>query len=69
MSKKHSQLAFVPMCIPHKGNPWFAPQATRYLAKDARDAFIDLCGYPGPDAWKALKIEGWRIVRVKISLQ
>jgi hypothetical protein len=65
----HSQFAFIPMCTPTRGNPWFAPNAMRYLAKDSRDAFIDMCGYPGEDAtvWKALKIEGWRIVKVKVA--
>ncbi len=65
----HSEFAFLPMCRPSSGKPWFALSALRYSAKDSRNAFVTQCHGPAVpmDAWKALKIEGWRIVKVRVS--
>jgi hypothetical protein len=62
---------YLPLCTPEKGSPWFAGNVTiGYTASDARVAFTKACtGNPSYETrdWDALKKEGWRIVRVKIS--
>lgn len=60
---KHEQLAWVPMCIPDKGSPFFFDLGVRGRQREARDAFIKYCGMP----WAELRKEGWRIVRVRLS--
>lgn len=70
-----TEFAFVPKCTPQPVSrvkkPWFVVGAMAYSAKDARKAFVKLCygDKPEPDAWEALKIEGWRIVKVRVTEQ
>jgi len=67
---KYSEHGFIPMCKLDSGKPWFAPNALRWYAKDAREAFVDMCHGPNApdDAWKSLRNEGWRIVKVRITI-
>ncbi|MCA6114293.1 hypothetical protein J6524_05030 [Bradyrhizobium sp. WSM 1738] len=63
-------IAYVPMMkYPTKGKPWLAISWTRATAQEARRAFCRSChaDADAADAWKALKIEGWRIVRVMVT--
>jgi len=60
---KHEELAWIPMCVPLKGTPWFYHAGVRDLRRDARDDFAKHCCME----WKALHKEGWRIVRVRLS--
>lgn len=65
MITKQTTYGYLPFCTPEKGSPWFAGNVTiGYTAKDTRDAFIRACG----QSWEVLKREGWRIVRVKVTL-
>lgn len=60
---KHEELAFIPMCIPEKGAPWFFAAGVRYMQRDARKDFEKHCCVE----WKVLRKEGWRIVRVRLE--
>lgn len=66
-----STFGYLPLCTPEKGKPWFAGNVTiGYTAGDARVDFTKACtGNPHYETrdWEALKKEGWRIVRVKVS--
>lgn len=60
-----STFGYLPLCTPEKGKPWFAGNVTiGYTAGDARSEFVKTCG----QGWEDLKKEGWRIVRVKVSV-
>ena len=60
---KHEELAWVPMCIPPKGKPWFFTSIVRDRRREAVADFEKHCCME----WKALRIEGWRIVRVRLE--
>lgn len=62
---KYEEIAWVPMCVPAKGEPWFWPRGIRETQKEARANFVEHCSME----WKALRIEGWRIVRVKLTAE
>lgn len=62
---KQSTFGYLPFCTPKKGKPWFAGNVTiGYTAADARTEFVKACG----QEWDDLKREGWRVVRVEVSL-
>jgi hypothetical protein len=63
MMAKHEEAAWIPICVPLKGRPWFFWRGVRDLRRDARDAFAEHCNMD----WKELHKEGWRIIRVKIT--
>ncbi len=60
---RHREVAFVPMCTPKDGKPWFALEYVRWQQRHARDDFALNVG----EQWEALKKEGWRIVRVEVK--
>jgi hypothetical protein len=62
---KHQEVAWVPMCTPEKGEPWFWVAGIRDLQRDARSNFVEHCRAD----WKALRKEGWRIVLVKLTTE
>lgn len=67
-----TEFGYLPMCTPATGKPWFAGSvAVGYSAQDTRVEFTKLCSgqteYQTSE-WNALKKEGWRIVRVKVSI-
>jgi hypothetical protein len=62
---KNEEIAWIPMCAPEKGRPWFFQAGIRDLRRDARDDFAKHCCME----WKVLQKEGWRIVRVKLSTE
>jgi hypothetical protein len=53
------------MCTSEKGISWFWNQGVRDLQKDARNDFVKHCGME----WSALRAEGWRIVRIKLTTE
>jgi hypothetical protein len=66
--KHHSETAYVPMCTPPKGAPWFAISFVRHARQNARADFIKAVSGNGR-GWRALSRQGWRIVRVKVVAQ
>lgn len=61
---KHEEMAWVPMCTTENGS-WFWTQGMRDLQREARNNFAKHCCME----WEALRKEGWRIVRVKLSTE
>lgn len=64
MAKKHEEIAWIPMCTTENGS-WFWEQGIRDLQREARNNFAKHCAME----WEALRKEGWRIVRVKLSTE
>ena len=60
---RHQETAWIPMCIPDKGKPWFFSAGIRDRRMDAIRDFEKHCCME----WKALRIEGWRVVRVRLD--
>lgn len=61
----YAEVAWIPMCIPKKGEPWFWPQGIRDTQKETRSNFVKHCH----EEWPALRKDGWRIVRVKLTTE
>ena len=59
---KHEELAWIPMCTTENGS-WFWERGIHDRQKDARSYFAEHCNME----WSALRKEGWRIVRVRLS--
>lgn len=68
MPKPHSETAFAPMCTPTEGRPWFAISFVRHARRDAQHDFIKAVSDNGR-GWRALRRQGWSIVRVKVVAQ
>lgn len=56
------EIAWVPKCIPEKGNPFLIVSFARSLRREAVADFVKYCGQD----WKSLKREGWRMVAVEV---
>lgn len=69
MAKPHFEYAFAPMCEPAKGSPWFAISFVRHARADAQADFVKAVSGNNGRGWRALRNQGWRIVRVKVAEQ
>lgn len=63
MAKEHEELAWIPMCTTVQGGTWFWSTGIGDRQRDVRDNFAKHCCME----WQALRKEGWRIVRVRLS--
>lgn len=60
---EHEELVWMPMCTPPKGKPWFFTSIAGDRRRETVKAFEKHCQME----WKALRIEGWSIVRVRLT--
>jgi hypothetical protein len=65
MAKKHEETAWIPLCVPEHGSPFFFDRSIRDRKRDARDHFVRHCNVE----WADLRKEGWQIVRVKLTTE
>ena len=63
--ERHDEIAWIPMCTPEKGKPWFWPLGIADTQRDARVGFANHCGQD----WSELRKEGWRIVRIRLTTE
>lgn len=67
MKKRHSEIAFIPMNIGRRGRPWFAIVALCWTAAEARRAMTKNDPRDHDEAWKLLRMDGWRVVKVRVT--
>ena len=66
---KHTEKAFIPMNIGKRhGKPWFAVAELNWTASGARKGMTKHDPRGHHEAWRLLRKDGWRIVRVKVSM-
>lgn len=59
------EVAWIPMCVPKNGRPFFFDRCIRDLRRDALADFAKYCCVE----WQELRKEGWRIVRVRLTTE
>jgi hypothetical protein len=64
---KHRERAFIAKCTPKKGKPWFAISSLRWQANEVRRFMTNGDPRGQARAWKLLKLDGWRVVRVVVN--